>query len=38
MYYSQCGEDKFLYEKYFKDDETKNGFFIELGAMDGGTY
>lgn len=38
MYYSQCGEDKFLYENYFKDDETENGFFIELGAMDGVTY
>jgi len=32
-FYSQCGEDKIVYEKYFKD--KKNGFFIELGAIDG---
>lgn len=38
MYSSQCNEDQYLYENYFKDDETQNGFFIELGAMDGVTY
>lgn len=38
MYYSQCGEDKHLYENYFKDDKTENGFFIEIGGMDGVTY
>jgi len=32
-FYSQCGEDKMIYERYFKD--KKNGFFIELGAVDG---
>jgi FkbM family methyltransferase len=32
-FYSQCGEDKIIYEKYFKD--KKDGFFIELGAVDG---
>lgn len=33
LYFSQCGEDKFLYENYFKD--KKNGIYIELGAVDG---
>lgn len=32
-FYSQCGEDKMVYERYFKD--KRNGFFIELGAVDG---
>jgi FkbM family methyltransferase len=36
MYYSQLGEDKLLNEKYFKN--KRDGFFIELGAMDGITY
>ncbi len=35
MFYSQQQEDKILYEKYLN---YKNGFFIELGAMDGVTY
>jgi len=35
-FYSQCGEDKFVYEKYFKD--KKGGVFLELGAMDGVIY
>ena len=35
MYYSQQDEDKILFEKYLN---YKNGFFIELGAMDGVTY
>jgi FkbM family methyltransferase len=38
MYYGQCGEDEYLYQNYFKEDDTENGFFIELGAMDGITY
>ena len=33
MFYSQCGEDKLMFEKYFSD--KKNGVFLELGAMDG---
>jgi len=32
MFYSQSGLDKILYEKYLN---YKNGFFIELGAIDG---
>ncbi len=32
-YYSQAGQDKFIYENFFKD--QKNGFFIEIGAYDG---
>jgi FkbM family methyltransferase len=35
MFYSQSGEDKVLYEKYLN---YENGFFIELGAMDGLMY
>lgn len=35
MYYSQQGEDKFIFENYLNN---QNGFFIELGAMDGVTY
>jgi FkbM family methyltransferase len=35
MFYSQQKEDKILYEKYLN---YKNGFFIELGAMDGIIY
>jgi len=33
MYYSQCEEDIFLNENYFKN--KKNGIYIELGALDG---
>lgn len=36
MYYSQCGEDKYMYENYLSD--IKNGIFIELGATDGVLY
>jgi FkbM family methyltransferase len=36
MFYSQCGEDEFLYNKYFKN--KKNGVYIELGALDGILY
>ena len=35
MFYSQQKEDKFLYDKFLN---YKNGFFIEIGAMDGLTY
>lgn len=35
-FYSQLGEDKYIYEKYFKDKHT--GVFLELGAMDGVVY
>lgn len=35
MFYSQQNEDKILFEKYLN---YKNGFFIELGAMNGITY
>jgi FkbM family methyltransferase len=35
MFYSQQQEDKILYEKYLN---YHNGFFIELGGMDGITY
>lgn len=31
-YYSQYGQDKFVYENYFKG---KNGFFVDIGAYDG---
>lgn len=35
MYYSQQGEDEFLFKNFLN---YKNGFFIELGAMNGITY
>ena len=35
-YYSQSGEDNFLNETYFKN--KKNGYYIELGALDGVMY
>ena len=36
MYYSQCGEDKFINDNYFKN--RRNGIFLEMGALDGVTY
>lgn len=36
MYYGQHKEDQFLNETFFKN--KKNGFFIELGALDGVTF
>jgi FkbM family methyltransferase len=35
IFYSQQNEDKLLYEKYLN---YKNGFFIEVGAMNGISY
>jgi FkbM family methyltransferase len=35
-FYSQCGEDTIIFNKYFKD--KQNGVFLELGAMDGVIY
>ena len=35
MFYSQSGEDQILYDKYLN---YRDGFFIELGAMDGVCY
>ena len=35
-FYSQAGEDKFLYEHFFSN--KHNGTYIELGAMDGISY
>jgi FkbM family methyltransferase len=36
MFYSQCGEDEFLNNNYFKN--KREGTYIELGAMDGVLY
>ena len=36
MYYSQCGEDEFLNNNYFKN--KRDGIYIELGALDGILY
>jgi FkbM family methyltransferase len=36
IFYSQCQEDIFLYENYFKN--KRNGVYIELGALDGNLY
>jgi hypothetical protein len=35
-YYSQSQQDKFLYEKFFKD--KKDGVFVEIGAYNGIVY
>lgn len=35
-YYSQCGEDEYLNNKYFKN--MPRGIFLEMGALDGVTY
>lgn len=35
-FYSQNGEDRYVYEKFFKD--KKEGFFVEIGAHDGVSY
>jgi FkbM family methyltransferase len=36
QYYSQCGEDKYLYERFFKD--YPKGVYFEAGALDGVKY
>lgn len=36
MFYSQCGEDQFLNENFFKN--KMNGVYVELGALDGILY
>lgn len=35
MFYSQYGQDSFIYEHFFKD--KKNGVFVDIGAHDGKT-
>jgi len=35
-YYSQIGQDKFVYEHFFK--QKKNGVFVDIGAHDGISY
>ncbi len=32
-FYSQCGQDRFLYENFFHD--KRNGVFVDIGAHDG---
>jgi FkbM family methyltransferase len=36
QFYSQCGQDKFLFNRFFN--KTENGFFVDVGAHDGITY
>ncbi len=38
MFFSQSGEDKILFEKYFKNYNHSNGVFLEMGALDGILY
>jgi hypothetical protein len=38
FFYSQQGEDKEIFEQYYKSRHKKNGIFVELGALDGITY
>jgi len=35
IFYSQSGQDKFMYKHFFKNYNDSNHFFIELGALDG---
>lgn len=35
-YYSQCGQDQFVNEKYFKN--ARNGVFVDIGAHNGITF
>jgi FkbM family methyltransferase len=37
-YYSQCGEDKYIYEKYFQNMNIENPIYFEAGALDGIKY
>ncbi len=37
-YYSQCGEDKYIYEKYFQYMNIENPIYFEAGALDGIKY
>ena len=37
-YYSQCGEDKYIYEKYFQHMNIENPIYFEAGALDGIKY
>ena len=38
MYFSQHGEDKILYEKYFSKFLLKDPIYFEAGALDGIKY
>ena len=38
MFYSQCSEDKIMYEKYIKNIKIDNPIYLEMGAMDGLYY
>lgn len=38
MYYSQCDEDRIVYEKYVKNLIIDNPVYLEMGAMDGLYY
>jgi len=35
---AQFGEDKYVYENFFKNPLKRNGFFLEVGALDGVTF
>lgn len=37
-FYSQSNEDKIIYNKYLYKLNTKNGIYLEMGAMDGKLY
>jgi len=37
-YFSQCGEDKILYENYIKNMNIVNPVYLEMGALDGVLY
>ena len=37
-YFSQCGEDKYIYDKYLKHIKIDNPIYLEMGALDGKLY
>ena len=38
IYYSQQGEDLFIYRNFINKNDNKDGIFLELGACDGHVY
>jgi FkbM family methyltransferase len=36
LYYSQMGQDQFIYERFFK--QKRNGIFVDIGAHDGESF
>jgi hypothetical protein len=37
-FYSQSSEDKFIYENFFSGHMSRQGVYLEMGALDGSLY